>query len=51
MKIDFGNTGQSSEQNIFKTWLRCRRDGDGISVTPETGRDPEDIDLPDRLGS
>ena len=51
MKIDFGNAGKSSEQNIFQTRLRCRGDGNRISVTPETGRDPENIDLPDRLGS
>ena len=51
MKINFGNSGNTAEQNLFKTRLRRRRDGDGVAVTTETGRDPEDVDLPDRLGS
>ena len=51
MKIDFGNSGESPEQNIFQTRLRCGGDRNRISVTPETGRNPENVDLPDRVGS
>src|SRR5215813_11956837 len=51
MKIDFGNTRESPEQNVFQTRLGRGRDGDGIPVTPEASRDPENIDLADRPGS
>ena len=40
MKIDFGNAGESPEQNIFQTRLGRCGDGNRIAVTPETGRDP-----------
>ena len=40
MKIDFGNTGESPEQNIFQTGLGRGGDGNRIPVTPETGGDP-----------
>ena len=51
MKIDFGNTWESPEQNIFQTRLGRRRNGNRITITPEASRDPENIDLLDRPGS
>lgn len=48
MEINFGNSGYTSEQHLFQTWLGGCGHCDGISIAAEASRNPEDIYFSDR---
>ena len=46
MQTDFWCSRNTTQKNIFQARLRRGSDSDSVTITTESGRDPENIDLP-----
>jgi hypothetical protein len=49
MEVHFWYAGNAAEQDLFETWLRRCSHGNRVSITTESGSDPEEIDFFDWL--
>ena len=49
VEMDFRDPRHRSHDDIFDAWLGCCRHGNCVPITAEAGRNPQDVDLCDRV--
>jgi hypothetical protein len=47
VQVDFGEAGDSAEQDVFNAWLGGGGDGYGVAVATKAGGDPQDVQFGD----